>query len=184
MKFRKIILVVLAVGIAIPTAVSAQYTSIGDIKLETPFVNVWSNGSLVVNERLAQTPSQYLFKAADGDEKEYILLNSVNAKADDGFFVMTDSYTEKGVAYNETPFGLSDADKKGTKTAESVKYDVSIPGSIASRLNSESYISEHFPQMAPYIENHTWYTEPGYGLDAYRTDCKISLFLSASKSTL
>ena len=175
MKFRKIISLILAVGMVLPTAVSAQYTSIGDIKLETPFVNVWSNGSLVVDERLAQTPSQYLFKAAYGDEKEYILLNSVNAKADDGIFVMTNGYTEKGVAYNTTPFGISDSDRKGTKTAESVVFDADISGTIAERINAKEYISTHFPAMSQYIENHTWYTEKGYDIEEYKTDCKIAL---------
>ena len=149
-----------------------------DETLETPLVAAWCDDALNVDAsaRVAETPDEYLFSTADdADTKEYILLNSVNANADDGFFIMTNGYTEAGVAYDATSYGTTSSDHKGTKTAQSLIYDVERNGSIAQRLNADSYIEEHFPLMKDYINMHTWYTEQGYGLVSYKTDCKISL---------
>jgi len=149
-----------------------------DETLETPLVAAWCDDALNVDAsaRVAETPDEYLFSTADdADTKEYILLNSVNANAGDGFFIMTNGYTEAGVAYDSTPYGTTSSDHKGTKTAQSLIYDVDRNGSIAQRLNADSYIEEHFPLMKDYINTHTWYTEQGYGLVSYKTDCKISL---------
>lgn len=147
-----------------------------DETLETPLANVISNSSLGVSQRIANTPDEFLFSLKDGsDTKEYILLKSVNANQNDGFFIMTNGYTEKGAAFNTTPYGITSDDKKGTKTADSVLYDTDKSGSIAARLNSDDYINEHFPLMKDYINTHTWYTEKGYQLEAYKTECKIAL---------
>ena len=146
--------------------------------LETPLVAAGSDSALNIESsaRVEQTPEEYLFSLADdSDTKEYILLNSVNANAGDGFFVMTNGYTERGIPYDTNPHGASDSDRKGTKTEQSLVYDVDRNGSIAQRLNADSYIEEHFPLMKDYINTHTWYTEVGYDIDPYKTDCKISL---------
>ena len=148
-----------------------------DETLETNLANPYNDSSLGVasSDRLANTPVEYTFSADNGDTKKYILLKNVNASENDGFFVMTDGYTENGAAYSSIPYGLSSSDRKGSKTAQSVVFDPDIKNTLAEKLNSDEYILQNFPLMKPYIQNHTWYTEKGYDIEPYKTTCKISL---------
>ena len=148
-----------------------------DETLETNLANPYNDTSLGVasSDRLANTPDEYTFSADNGDTKKYILLKNVNASENDGFFVMTEGYTENGAAYSSIPYGLSSSDRKGSKTAQSVVFDPDIKDTLAEKLNSDEYILQNFPLMKPYIQNHTWYTEKGYDIEPYKTTCKISL---------
>ena len=176
-KIISLVLCIFTLANAAAISVAAESLPITET-LETPLARPWSDSSLGVDasSRLAQTPEEYIFSMSDSaDTKEYILLKSVNAKENDGFFVMTNGYTEKGAAYSTNSYALSKDDKKGTKTAQSVVFDADIDGSLAQKLNDNAYISEYFPLMKDYINTHTWYTEEGYNLEPYKTDCKISL---------
>ena len=145
--------------------------------LETPLLKVFSDSDLPT-ERVTETPSKYLFKAASGDDKQYILLKNVNSnvsdKSEDVYFVMTDGYTQKGAAYNATPYGATAKDP-GTKTANDTKFDAEAENSLAKAMNQDSYLTTYFPAMNEYIKTNTWYTEAGYEVDAYSTSAKIAL---------
>lgn len=182
-KIISLVLCIFTLANAAAISVAAAHLPITET-LETPLAWVWSDSSLGIDSslRLAQTPEEYVFSMSDGaDNKKYILLKNVNAKENDGFFVMTDGYTENGVSYDSNNYNITDTDKKGTKTAESLVYDPERSGSVAQRLNDESYMAKHFPHMKDYINTHTWYTERGcktengYEIEPYKTDCKISL---------
>ena len=162
-----------SVGFAATTALTEA-----ELKaLETPLLVVASDSNLPAS-RVEITPSKYRFKVASGDDKEYILLKNVNEnvsnKTGDVYFVMTEGYTQKGVAY-DTNYTMSTTNQKGNKTAEATKFDAKRENSLANAINTDSYIAQHFPTMKDYIKTNTWYTEAGYELDAYSTDAKIAL---------
>ena len=149
-------------------AAVTEYTSdaLGALNLETPltvFEYDSCAGMPTAENRVETTPSKYLFKTADtSDSKEYILLKSVNASADDGYFVMVNDCTDNSskTAYNSVQ--------------GKYQFDVDDPNGVAYKMNQDTYINTYFPLMKNYINIHKWYTEAGSG-KAYSTDAKIAL---------
>ena len=144
-----------------------EYTA---LNLETPLKYYWSttplNNQVSVDNRLDTTPTKYLFKTADTtDSKEYIILQSVNAGADDGYFVLVNKYTDTVV---QTPYNT---------VADKTYFDVKDENSIAYKMNADNYMTNYFPLMKNYINVHTWYTEPidDNFTTVYSTDAKIAL---------
>ena len=140
------------------------------LNLETPLKYYWSttplNNQVSVDNRLDTTPTKYLFKTADTtDSKEYIILKSVNAGADDGYFVLVNGYTDTVV---QTPYNT---------VADKTYFDVKDENSIAYKMNADNYMTKYFPLMKNYINVHTWYTEPidDNFTTVYSTDAKIAL---------
>lgn len=140
------------------------------LNLETPLKYYWSttplNNQVSVDNRLDTTPTKYLFKTADTtDSKEYIILKSVNAGADDGYFVLVNGYTDTVV---QTPYNT---------VADKTYFDVKDENSIAYKMNADNYMTNYFPLMKNYINVHTWYTEPidDNFTTVYSTDAKIAL---------
>ena len=129
---------------------------------------IWAGGPAVEN-RLDISPSKYLFKTDSADDaKEYILLKSVNAGENDGYFVLVNTYTD-----------TSEATQYNTEIGK-YYFDVLDSGSIAYKMNTDEYMSAYFPLMKDYINEHTWYTEPtsrvnSVPVNAYSTVSKIAL---------
>ncbi|MBE7038743.1 MAG: hypothetical protein E7404_07580 [Ruminococcaceae bacterium] len=147
---------------------NAEYVA---LNLETPLIVYFADTALVnqgitVEKRLDTTPQKYLFKTADTtDTKEYVLLKSVNAKEGDGYFVLVNEKTDHS---GNTPYNT---------VADKYIFDVADTGSVAYKMNQDSYINQYFPLMKNYINTHRWYTEPRSDAkeDVYSTDAKIAL---------
>ena len=173
-------------------------TAVDESKLETKLTNVYSTPKDITIIDTA-SPSKYTFKIAEGvttadgkaDKKSYILLKSVNAKEDDGYFVMLDDggvdTTEEGSAVNELK-KYYPGTYSGTDAAIIAKnyemptrtFDASNKKSIAYYLNRDEYMKAQFPVMheGGYIKDHTWYTEAGIlesGEVAYASKSKLAL---------
>ncbi len=140
------------------------------LNLETKLLYYWHPSVLIdqvaVADRLDTTPTKYLFKTADTtDNKEYIILKSVNAGADDGYFVLVNGYTDTVV---QTPYNT---------VANKTYFDVKDENSGAYIMNSDGYMQKYFPLMKDYIKTHRWYTEPTSSAyaDVHSTDAKIAL---------
>lgn len=171
-KLISLVLCLIMILSVMPTVVFAavtEYTSdeLAALNLSVPLISYYSDTALAtkvaIDSRLDTAPKKYLFKTADtADTKEYILLKSVNAGENDGYFVMVNTYTDScaATAYNTT--------------AGKYVFDTSDTASAAYKMNQTSYINQHFPLMKDYINTHTWYTEPGVG-KAYSFSSKISL---------
>lgn len=160
--------ILMLMSAAIPAFAATEILSVDEVT-RLGFGRFWGNdavwgSSSTDRPKLDTAPAKYLFKTADTtDKKEYILLQNVNAGENDGYFVMLNEYTEKGIVYDTV--------------AGNYKFDPEYTTSIASRINAEDYITTNFPLMSSYINNHTWYTEH-YDTDketAYKTICKIAL---------
>lgn len=148
---------------AIPAFAATENLSVDEVDklgLEYVYQTSWFNSI----SKLDDAPAKYLFKTdSTADSKKYILLKNVNAGENDGYFVMLNEYTEKGIVYDTV--------------ADNYKFDPEHTTSIASRINEESYITTNFPLMSSYINDHTWYTERNSSdkTTAYSTICKVAL---------
>lgn len=187
------------------TPAFAAYETLDDAalaNLTTPLINIGSGneaytgsaGKLAKDLVLADlTPDKYLFKIDSSvkteggvaDTKSYILLKNVNAGENDGYFVMvadgaptTNSAQSAAKALANIYPGIvisTNEDKLPNRY-----FSADDDTSIAYYLNTENYISSHFPIMneGNYINDHTWYTEAtkeAVGHLASKTTCKIAL---------
>ncbi|MCI5971296.1 MAG: hypothetical protein MRZ29_09230 [Oscillospiraceae bacterium] len=183
-KLISLFLCILMVMSVVTPAFAATTDLTGDEGLTTPVKNIASVNDFKVdgvNTMIADTPTKYLFKPASGDTKSYILLKNVNAGENDGYFVMVqdggpsaDSGTSAVNSLRNAYPGTSSA---GTTEAPTVIFDKENVKSIGYYLNQESYITEQFPVMKDYINNHIWYTEGTKDdvVKPYSTAAKIAL---------
>lgn len=153
--------------------------------LEYPLLSLASKNDLGIEPVKTDTPEKFLFKV-DGtsDTKSYTLLKSVNAEADDGYFVMVADTALTTDKDDSAAMMMRNAGYAGTSEtypeskAISRTFDATDPASIAYYLNQQTYIEKHFADMKDYIETHKWYVEKrkdSTGDEAYLTESKVAL---------
>ena len=152
-------------------AMAVDLTDEENKSLEFPLKAYGSDSAMGVSSKLETTSQKYLFKLANTESGEYageyVLLKNVNAGAENGYFVITNGTTQKGVAYNTNG-----------NSKENLVFDVDVDGSIAKVLNGDTYLNGYFKSFSNYIVENIWYTEgtnETIGLSNYKTNCKVAL---------
>ena len=124
-------------------AMAVDLTDEENKSLEFPLKAYGSDSAMGVSSKLETTSQKYLFKLANTESGEYageyVLLKNVNAGAENGYFVITNGTTQKGVAYNTNG-----------NSKENLVFDVDVDGSIAKVLNGDTYLNGYFKSFSNY----------------------------------